>query len=270
MSSNAIISYPDRSLTATLLPGGTWLETAPLAILLDPVLSHVARSTTTLASASIIRWDLGAAYPIRVLSFCAHNLTSAGTIRVRGYSDSGFTTLVAGADTGVVPAWPAGFTARNVSEYPKNWTYCFAAAKTARYWQWEPVDVANPSGHIEVGRTWHGEATFEPETGVSFGMSLGYASYDVIEDSNEWGEKRTPKRAQIAVFKTLTPAEKRAALVMQKVLTETTEAFWVSDSHAMADDMLLEAFPSYMSKPSPIAYPYFNNNEMPISIIERV
>jgi hypothetical protein len=268
--SNAIISYPDRTLAAGL-SGGSWQPTAPLSNLQDPLLSHVARSADATAAASIILADLGVVYPIRALSLCAHNLSVAATIRVSGYSDSGYTALV--TDTGIVPAWPAGFTAQQVADYPKTWTFCFAVLQSARYWKWELVDAANPAGYIEVGRCWIGEAPLEPETGVSYGMSLGYQSRDVLEESLggvTWGEKRIPRRSLVAAFNVLTPAEKRAALIMQKVLTETDEALWITDSMAIAEDMLLEAFLCFIQKPSPLTYPYFNNNEMPISIIERV
>jgi hypothetical protein len=269
--SNAILSYPDRTLAA-LLSGGSWQASAPLTNLQIALLSQVARSTNALAASSIIQVDIGGALNIRVMSLCAHNISAAGTIRARGYSDAGYTTMVTGADTGTVTAWPAGFTAQNVLDYPKNWTFVFSSYKTARYWKFEITDTGNAAGYIEVGRCWIGEA-WEPATGVSYGMSLGYESRDVIEESLggvPWGEKRTPRRSLIAKFETLTTAEKRQALILQKVLTETDEAFWVSNGVASAEDILLEAFPCFMRKPSPLTYPYYNNHELSISIIERV
>lgn len=270
--SNCLLSYPDRTIAATL-SGGSWQATAPLTNLQDRLLSKVARSANALAASSIIQIDLGSALNIRLVSVCAHNISAAGTIRARGFSDSGYTTMVTGADSGTVTAWPAGFTAQNVAENSKNWTFVFTSFKTARYWKIEITDTANATGYIEVGRCWLGETTFEPAVGVSYGMSNGYESRDVIEESLggvPWGEKRTPRRRLIAKLDVLSTAEKRQALVMQKVLTETDEAFWVSNTTAAAEDMLLEAFPCFMSKPSPLTYPYYNNHELPISIVERV
>ena len=85
-----------------------------------------------------------------------------------------------------------------------------------------------------------------------------------------WGEKRTPKRELTGVFQVFTPAEKRLALIMQKELTTTDEAFWVRYAGASADDLLLEAFPCYFKTTSLLTYPYLNNNEMPIDIEERI
>lgn len=269
---DALLSYPDRLLAATL-SGGSWLAAAPLANLQAPLLSNVARSTNALAASSIVLADLGAARDIRVISLCAHNITKDGTIRARGYSDAGYSAMVTGADSGPLTAWPAGFTADDVAAYPKNWTFCFATLKSARYWKIEITDTANAAGYIELGRCWIGEGTFCPETPVSYGMSLGYESRDVIEESLggvPWGEKRTPRRSLVATFPNLLPTEKRQALIMQKILTGTDEALWVTNTAAGADDMLLEAFPCFLRKASPLSYPYFNNTELPVEIIERV
>ena len=97
---------------------------------------------------------------IRLISLCAHNITVAGTIRVRGFSDSGYTTMVTGANSGTLTAWPAGFCASNVSDYSKNWTYCFSISKTARYWKIEIVDTLNAAGYIELGRCRLGGVTW--------------------------------------------------------------------------------------------------------------
>lgn len=269
----SILSFPDRTLAATL-SGGSWQAATPLTNLQNQLLSKVARSTNALAASSIIQADLGAtALNVRIISLCAHNISAAGTIRARGFSDSGYTTMVTGADTGTVNAWTAEAIAAGIANYPKNWTFVFSTTKTARYWKIEITDTGNAAGYIEAGRCWIGQADFEPAVGVSYGMSNGFESRDVIEESLggvPWGEKRTPRRALVAKFDVISTAEKRQALILQKVLTETDEAFWVTSATASADDLLLEAFPCFMRKPSPLSYPYFNNHELPISIIERV
>ena len=112
--------------------------------------------------------------------------------------------------------------------YPKHWTYVFSSSKTARYWLIEITDTANPAGYIELGRCWLGGATFSPALGVSYGMELGFESLDVTDESLGgiiWGEKRASRRSLTASFGTLTAIEKRAALILQKVLSETGEAF---------------------------------------------
>ncbi|MBC7963799.1 MAG: hypothetical protein H7Y05_12745 [Steroidobacteraceae bacterium] len=269
---NAIISYPDRTLTATL-SGGSWQTTAQLNNLKDPLLSHVARSVNALAASTIVLADLGATYNIRVLCLPAHNLGKDATIRVRGYSDAGYTAMVAGADTGTVTVWPDGFTAQDVAAYPKNWTYCFPSFKAARYWKWEPVDTTNTAGYIEAGRAWHGEATLEPVTGIQYGDSLGYESRDVVEESLGgvlWGEKRSARRVSSVSFPNITPTERNKALIMQKTLGKTGEVLFVANSLDTAQDMLLQAFPATIRQASPLTNPYYNNYEMPLELQEII
>ncbi|MBI5483859.1 MAG: hypothetical protein HY888_05295 [Deltaproteobacteria bacterium] len=103
---SALVSYPDFTLTATL-SGGSWASTYPLSNLKTRFLSQKARTTDdSLASATVLV-DLGAPLDVRVLGILSHNISGLGTIRFRGYSDSGYTTLVTGADTGAVRAFPA-------------------------------------------------------------------------------------------------------------------------------------------------------------------
>ena len=267
----AILSYPDRTLAA-VLSGGSWQAAYPLSNLQDDQLSVKARSTNALAASTIVLIDLGAtARAIQCLAILSHNISFAGTIRVRGYSDSGYTTLVAGADTGTVYAWPQAITEEQALDYPDHWIYCFAAAKTARYWKVEITDTANANGWVEFGRIWLGEATLAPATSIDYGGSLGYESRDVISESlggAVWGERRTPRRVAVVSFKTLVGVEKQAALIMQKVLGKTGELLYIQNSAAAAIDMILEAFPATMRSVNPLQYPLYNTTEMPTELVE--
>lgn len=268
----AIFSFPDRTLTGSF-SGGSWSASLPLTNLANKLLSKVARSSNALAASTLIQVDLGATYNVRVISLCAHNITASGTVRIRGFSDSGYTTQVTGADSGTNTAFPAGFTATDVLNNPKNYTYVFSTYKAARYWKIEITDTGNAAGYLELGRLWLGEANFEPAVGVSYGASLGYESRDVIEETLggiPWADKRAPRRSFTGKLDVLTDAEKRNALVMQKVLTESDEVFYVTDAAASAANIMIESFPAFMRKPSPLSYPYYNNFEMPFQLIEQI
>lgn len=272
--SNALISYPDHTITGSL-SGGSWLSTLPLSNLQSRLLSKKARSSNALAASTIVQVDLGAtARAVRCVGVLSHNISYAGTIRARGYSDSGYTSLVTGADTGTVNVWPqSGFTATDATQYPNNLIYAFTSSKTARYWKIEITDTANAAGYVEMGRVWIGEGNFEPATGFSYGASLGYEARDVIEESLggvRWGEKRTPRRSWSIAFDALTEAEKQKALIMQKVLTTTDEMLFIANSQATAQNMLLEAFPATAQQLSPLVYPYYDNNQLPMQLLEVV
>lgn len=267
-----ILSYPDHTKTATL-GGGSWSTT--LDNLKTGLLSQKARSANALAASTIITIDLGAtARAIRCIAALAHTISYAGTIRARGYSDSGYTTLVSGADTGTVYAWPqSGFTAADAAQYPTNWIYCFSTSKTARYWKIEIVDTANSAGYIELGGLWLGEAAFEPAVGIQYGSSLFYESRDLVQDSIGgviWGEKRSARRSTTISFPNITATERNKALIMQKTLGKTDQLLFVMDSLDSAQDMLLQAFPATIRQASPLTYPYFNNHEMPLELQEII
>jgi hypothetical protein len=267
--SNVIISHQDYTLGATI-SGGIWQGALPLSNIQNPLLSKKSRSTNVATVEFYV--DLGSAKAIRIISLCAHNLSPTGILRIRGYSDATYTTQVFGAgfDASV---WPAGFTATQVQQYPKNYTLVLPSVLTARWWYFNLMDASNPDGYMEMGRLWLGSADFEPATGISYGLKLGYESRDIIEESLggvPWGSKKTPRRVLSGEFNTLTITEKRQALIQQKKLTTTEEAFWISDSAATADDMLLEAFPCFIRQPSPLSYPYYTNYNMAIEVVERV
>lgn len=269
----ALFSLADHTLTGTL-SGGSWLSTLPLANLQNALLSKKARSSNALAASTIVLVDLGAtARAIRCIGVLSHNISYAGTIRARGYSDSGYTTLVTGADTGTVNVWPqSGFTATDAAQYPNNWIYAFTSSKTARYWKIEITDTANSAGYIELGRLWLGEA-WEPAVGISYGATLGYEPRDVVEESLggvRWAERRTPRRVGNFAFDVLTDAEKRQAIIMQKTLGMAGEMLVIMNSAADAVSMLLEAFPATNKQVSPVTYAAYNVNQMPIEVLEVV
>lgn len=268
----AIISYPDYTLTA-VNSGGSWLSSLSLASLQNQLLSKKTRSVNALAASTIILSDLGTAKPVRVVGALGHNISFAGTIRIRGYSDSGYTTLVTGADTGTVFVWPQTMTAAECAEYPNNWISTFSSDKTARYWKTEIVDTGNSAGYIELGRRWLGAATFTPAVSMSYGASLGYEPRDISDESLGgvmWGEKRAGRRVCAFSFGNLSNAEKQKSIIMQKVLGSIGETLWIMDSNDTAQDMLLQAFPATIRKANPLTCPYYNNYEMPMEVLEII
>lgn len=305
----AIISYPDYTLTATL-SGGVWTLGSPLNNLKNPLLGAKARTQNLLAASCTILCDLGADLRnIRCVAALGHNFSPDANIRVRGYSNSSYTTLVTGADTGIVPIWslyniqdmtamalgtmtdnlaydldgdgdvdisdvllalkPAALLASTCSP---NWIYTFPSAKQARYWKTEITDPNNSAGYVELGRLWLGEA-FEPTVDIAYDNALGYESRDLTEESLGgvvWGEKRTARRVCSVSFPKISREERRTALRMQRVLGTTGELLWIADSSATMEDMLHESFPATIRTADPLTNPYHNNYEMPLELQEII
>ena len=269
--SNALLSFPDRTMeAATALSGGSWRTGFTLLSLQNALLSKVARSTD--ATAAFTQFVVACAAPkdVRVIALLNHNITLAGTVRARGYSDVGLTALV--YDTGTQFAWPQTFTADMVAAYPNNWIFPTAAIQTARYWKIEIVDTTNSAGYVQIGRCWLGPA-FEPAIGIADGLTLGYVSGDVLTSSIgdvDWANRGGQRRAAVMTFDTLDAAEKRTALVMQKTLGKSGEIMFVADKTAIVEDMLLESFPAKIREASAISYPYFGRNSLPLEVLEII
>ena len=268
---NTLLAYPDRTSDATTtFAGGSWQAGLPLINLQNRLLSKVARSTNATAAYTQFVVTLTSPRDVRVIGILGHNISLAGTIRVRGYSDAGLTALV--YDTGTQYAWPQTFTTDDVAVQPNNWIWPLPTIATARYWLVEVVDTGNAAGYVQIGRCWLGPA-WVPDCGVVYGVNIGYESRSVVSESLGgviWGNRRTPRRAETISFPSLSMSEMRTALIIQKVLDTTGELIIVLDNTMGAEDLLLHAFPATPRKLSPLRMARFNANEMPMELIENV
>ncbi len=154
-----------------VLSAGSWLAALPLANLQARELIKVARSTDALAASTKFDCDLGVARAVRVLALVEHNFSSAATVRFRGYSDAGYTTLV--YDSGTFNAWPAGMTAENYDGYVKTAMHVATADQTARYWRTEITDTGNPAGYVQVGRVVIAGG-YQATINMQYGARLGW------------------------------------------------------------------------------------------------
>ncbi|MBT0666428.1 hypothetical protein KI809_19135 [Geobacter pelophilus] len=194
-----LFCYPNRlddSLSySTTLSGGSWSATLPLTNLKSPLLSKKARSTNALAASTQFNTDMGTPRAIRALALLRHNLSSAATVRFRGYSDSGYTSLV--WDSTALSVWPEGYPAvENKKRYQEDFYVILTAAATARYWKTEIVDTANSAGYIEIGRAFYAPA-FEPGLNMSYGASISLETDTTSERSKggvDYYDRSEPRR----------------------------------------------------------------------------
>ena len=114
--SNILLGWPvfnDPSVLYTpTYSGGSWLAGLPLTNLSDRRLAKVAQSSDAAAASTQFDVDLKVARAIGVVALPKHNMTSAGTWRVRGYTGAGHTTNV--YDSGTLTPFPAGLNAEDV------------------------------------------------------------------------------------------------------------------------------------------------------------
>lgn len=267
----AIISIADLTLGATL-SGGSWQVARSLSKLQDTLLSEKARSSDATAASSTILVDLGSAKAIRCLGVLSHNIQYTGTVRVRGYSDSGYTTLVTGADTTATYVWPQTLTEEQCADYPDSWIYCFSSSKTARYWKVEITDTTNVQGFIELGRLFIGEVYLAPDVTLSYGVGMVYESRDnIIETIGGaiYSDSKQSRRIETGSFEALnTTSDSNKALIMQKILGKSGELLYIRDSSYSPEQMILYSFLATMRSVSPVVAAMYGANTLPIEFVE--
>jgi hypothetical protein len=268
---NTLLAYPDRTLdVAASLSGGSWLGGLPLANLQNRLISKVARSANVLAASTLFVVDLGVPRAVRTLALIGHNISLAGTVRMRGYSDAGLAVLI--YDTATQFAWPQTFISDDVQANPANWVWPASSPVTARYWKVEIVDTANASGYVQLGRCWIGPA-WQPALGIVYGDEIGYEQRSVITESLggvPWVNQLLPRRAGTITFPSLTNIEKRTGMIFQKTVGNSGEVLYVQDLTHAPEDMLLYAFPATVRQVSPLKSVYYNSSEMPMGLIENL
>lgn len=179
---NVIVSFPnyaDATVSATpaMYSGspafGSWETSLPESNVLTRYLSEVARSTDATNASTKFRVDLGAIRNVDVIAIPNSNITTAGRVKVTGYSDAAYSDVV--VTTGWVDYWAdfyawgsrpwgseglfsAKITDEDAAGFPATWYYVLPSATNARYWQFEFDDTANSDGYVEISRIFLGQA----------------------------------------------------------------------------------------------------------------
>jgi hypothetical protein len=183
--SNLFLGWPNR-IDEAALSGGAWLSGLPLANLKERALSKVCRSVNASTGSTVIDLDLGQARSLRALALQNHNLSQAGSWRVRLGSSAGASDIYSGS---YQSAWSLSFDSGQLEWGGNNWwdgmvdddyiRHPYIAPMTlptwysARYVRIEISDAANPDGYIQMGRIFVGSG-FVPALGARYGLSEGW------------------------------------------------------------------------------------------------
>lgn len=163
----------DNAADEGTLSGGSW--SVPLTEMQDPRPKTKARSTDLDTDSTQFKIQLTAPKTFRAIVFGPTNFSSGATYRIRGYSDSGYTSLV--DDTGSVTLgstptptldmhWTDTFWWSGASpiEDPGGaaggvWVvHVYPDDVTAQYWQFDIDNQSNADGFIQIGRLFMGMA----------------------------------------------------------------------------------------------------------------
>jgi len=197
---------------ATFPAFGTWSTTLPLANLQNRTQGIVARSTAATTASTKFRMTFSAARVVRIIALCNHNLSSAATVTIKAYSDSGYTTQV--YTSGAVSAWPTSYTAAGKTGWDDpspsdrayttlekeymNWTHIqiLSPAQEQQYFQVEINDTGNADGYVQIGRVFIGQA-WQPTHNFDFGVSIKHEDTSIIQeaiDGTEYFYRKYPTR----------------------------------------------------------------------------
>jgi hypothetical protein len=205
----------DRATVTTSTTSGTLTA----ANLLNNIKSLVWRATGTTASISA-SWASDEPVSCVVLPFC--NLTSAATMRVRGYSDTAGTVQV--LDTGTNPACPApsvklrGFTtAQALSAYAYGggaFARAYFAQINVRKLVIDLVDAANSQGYVEASRLLAG-AYWSPKFNADRGATLAAndATKNVRTEAGDLLSDRGSRSTAIDLNLSMMPAPDRSTIL---------------------------------------------------------
>ncbi len=123
-------------------------------------------------AASWVEADLGSAATLNLVALLHHNLTGAGTWRIRAAATQANLTAAPGYESGVVTAWPT--TGLDDWETVNSILWLGdAGAQTFRWWRVDLADAANPAGFLEAGRLYLANA-WQPSRNLDYGWSTAW------------------------------------------------------------------------------------------------
>lgn len=209
-SHNLILCHPNRIGGTTVLSGGAWVESLPLANLQDRALARIARSVNLDLSSTKFTITFDRQRTIRVLALLAHRISTAGRIRIQASDQDDFATLKYDQ---TVDAWPAAGGDWNIDELEwendNYWLGSYSQEDTegqtaiflhllptpvqARYWRVNIIDPTNPAGHVDIGRAFIGDGLLNTKINYSYGASLGYEDNTGVETAVSGAEFFDPR-----------------------------------------------------------------------------
>lgn len=235
--------------------GGSWSSSYPLTNIKTRYLFQRARSTDALASSSTMVIDTGENQTIGVVALVRHNISTNGTVRIRGYEFSNLTGLA--YDSGAVTVYAGD-----------DFAHAFTPT-AARYWQIVISDTGNADAYIEIGRVFIGWR-FEPEVCVDWGLNIGVESQTTVMQSlagPEYFDSRPNRRIVSGQWSWLTQAEAHGVyLQIQRQQDIEKEVFAMMDPDTSYPDQVW--FLGRFRTLNAIEWPYLDRHSVGFEISE--
>lgn len=207
---NLIVCHPNRIGGETVLSGGAWVESLPLANIQDRAFARVARTIDLALTSTKFTISFDRQRTIRALAILAHTISTGGRIRIQASDQSDFSVLKYDV---TVDAWPSAGGDWNIDELEwendNYWLGAYSQDDTegqtatflhllpqdvqARYWRINIIDLNNQAGYIDIGRVFIGDGFLNPRINMSYGASLAYEDATGVETAISGAEFFDPR-----------------------------------------------------------------------------
>lgn len=279
------LAWPNY-IEGSSLSGGSFVNSLPLNNVKNPVFSKKARTNNTDVVSSSFTITL-ASKQVDCIAIAAHNISSAGKIQFRWYSDTARTDLI--HDSGELFVWPS-VTSTETSEweYDSFWTGSISDSERGSYTpltyyiandadtlMTSVIDVTitdtdNPDGYIEFGRVFIGKG-FQPTLNFAYGAQIGFEIDTQVETAlsgTQYFDVRTPKRTAQFTLDALTESEAHDTLYrLQRTQGIDKEVFFTYRAY-LDTFQYNRTFIARLKQPDPISQPYPERFQNQINLVE--
>jgi hypothetical protein len=168
---------------------GSYDASLPNENMQDPDLGIVARTGSAATSSTRAAFNLGAAYPIKIVMVYLPNATLNATVRVQ--ADDAFDYSSIDYDSGALNLYPTTFFPAGTEFYGQDvggqamtqelydeglrypFVHILSTEQSYRYWLIDFDDTGNPDGYLDIARVFIGSA-YRPAVNWRQGGSHGY------------------------------------------------------------------------------------------------
>lgn len=284
-----MFGYPNwLDATATVLSGGSWEASLPLANLQDERLAKVARSTDATLASTIVNVDFSNQKYLYVVALPKHNMTIDALVRVRLSNNSDMSSPT--YDTGWLEAYPEvypsdmplwddpgtwdGYLAQD--DYDRGltfgWTHVLTAPTNGRYLRLEINDTANSDGYVELGR-FVTASGYIPVINFEVGAQLGWQTTSTSVET-DGGATYHDERARRRVFNCVlaNQSEDEAMVHLWEImrLKGTSEQFFFVYDIDDTVHMPRRSFLCTMKELSRMVIAYASWMDQPVSLVEEL
>jgi hypothetical protein len=195
-------------------------------------------------------------------------MTTAGTVRIRGYTGAGHTSNV--YDSGTFTPFPAGLTLEDTAGL--NVPIVVFPAVTARYWWIELTDTSNPANVVDVARVIIA-AGYTPAINMTYGSGIALETRTERAETDGGAtifDVRPVRRILTGVLEHMTDAEALHSYFRMGVHLGTSGQLFVAWDPADTTYRYLRSFLCTLQKPNALTQPYLARHSGAFACVEEL